>query len=877
MRIRIILKRFALVAAVACSMAGLAGCYDDAELLKQLEEQERRLASLDQACAQMNTNIASLKVILRALQENDYISSTAPIVQEGKIIGYTLTFTKRGTVTVYQGRDGADGKDGQDGSNGKDGRDGQDGQDGSVPVIGAQQDADGCWYWTLNGTWLLDPQGNKLKAVGTDGRDGADGKDGQNGKDGKDGANGQDGANGKDGQDGQNGKDGQNGRDGQDGKDGVTPLLKIEHACWYVSCDGGATWTEIGQAVGEKGKDGRNGSNGRDGANGDTMFLSVDTSDPDFVSITLRGVSEVLTIPREKSLSIWLEADTVVMPPNYDAVRIKYEVTASTPIDSVAVDVVTSGGVKAFVLSNAAKPLTGDIIIASPENITENTKVLVLVSCGSSSIMRTLHLKKAYLERISQDSWQLTPAERELELEYRSNIPGLEVVIPSSVNWCRLKCVKPKTDPLGGVDSVIVLAVDSLNLGKAERQTTVTVESPFSGMSLTYTITQSPSAEPISFNSLSVKTALINTPRINTNGDDEISYYEASQVNSYETLSLAFGPALTKGTELFSFDEFKYFCGIKLLRWGSFNDWTALTSISMPESITEVGGNVLGGVTGIFQNCSNLMYLDGKDYWVLDGVLYKVAESLSDARKERFVIPDGVKIIGQNAFYRSKVRHVDFPNSLQKIRDKAFEYSQIEDIVFPCDGAYETGEAYVDSISETAFNHCFKLRSFTGPTGPKKEHKIRVLSHRGVYRDTTMLAYALGSSVDTFSIPPSLDIRKLGYNLFALDEEPPIALKKLGLPYTLTHLGPYAFSRQRDMDVYFYYEPEDWPDTSATSKVKPTARPEGGTFREVDSTKNFRFFLPSTGDDVADRRRDTLFHGVLPQMIKIFFYKEWPF
>ena len=870
MRIRIILKRFALVAAVACSMAGLAGCYDDAELLKQLEEQERRLASLDQACAQMNTNIASLKVILRALQENDYISSTAPIVQEGKIIGYTLTFTKRGTVTVYQGRDGADGKDGQDGSNGKDGRDGQDGQDGSVPVIGAQQDADGCWYWTLNGTWLLDPQGNKLKAVGTDGRDGADGKDGQNGKDGKDGANGQDGANGKDGQDGQNGKDGQNGRDGQDGKDGVTPLLKIEHACWYVSCDGGATWTEIGQAVGEKGKDGRNGSNGRDGANGDTMFLSVDTTDPDFVSITLRGVSEVLTIPREKSLSIWLESDTVVMPPNYDAVRIKYEVTASTPIDSVAVDVVTSGGVKAFVLSNAAKPLTGDIIIASPENITENTKVLVLVSCGSSSIMRTLHLKKAYLERISQDSWQLTPAEQELELEYSSNIPGLEVVIPSSVSWCRLKCVKPKTDPLGGVDSVIVLAVDSLNLGKAERQTTVTVDSPFSGKSLTYTITQSPSAEPISFNSLSVKEKLLKTAMINTNKDEEISYYEASKVNSMTMLMLAFPPEFTGGTELFSFDEFKYFGGIEELPWGSFNDWKALTSISMPESITEVSGN-------IFQNCPNLTSLNGKDYWVLDNVLYKVADSLSDARKNRFEIPNGVKIIGLKAFYRSKVKHVVFPNSLQKIRDKAFEYSQIEDIVFPCDGAYETGEAYVDSISETAFNHCFKLRSFTGPTGPKKEHKIRVLSHRGVYRDTTMLAYALGSSVDTFSIPPSLDIRKLGYNLFALDEEPPIALKKLGLPYTLTHLGPYAFSRQRDMDVYFYYEPEDWPDTSAASKVKPTARPEGGTFREVDSTKNFRFFLPSTGDDVADKRRDTLFHGVLPQMIKIFFYKEWPF
>ena len=207
-------------AITACTLAGIAGCYDDTDIRALLADRERRLVALEQACSKMNTNIASLQVILNALQENDYISSTAPIVKDGKTIGYTLTFTQRGTVTIYHGQDGADGQDGRDGKDGKDGRDGKDGQNGSVPAIGVRQDLDGIWYWTLNGEWLLDVQGNKVQAVG---------KDGQNGKDGQDGKDGKDGQSGKDGQAGKDGKDGQNGQDGQNGKDGVTPLLKIEN------------------------------------------------------------------------------------------------------------------------------------------------------------------------------------------------------------------------------------------------------------------------------------------------------------------------------------------------------------------------------------------------------------------------------------------------------------------------------------------------------------------------------------------------------------------------------------------------------------------------------------------------------------------------
>ena len=68
-------------------LAAVAGCYNDGQLLEQLSNQEQRLAALDRTCAQMNTNIASLQAILQALQDNDYVTSVAPISQAGEIIG----------------------------------------------------------------------------------------------------------------------------------------------------------------------------------------------------------------------------------------------------------------------------------------------------------------------------------------------------------------------------------------------------------------------------------------------------------------------------------------------------------------------------------------------------------------------------------------------------------------------------------------------------------------------------------------------------------------------------------------------------------------------------------------------------------------------
>lgn len=75
-------------------------------------------------------------------------------------------------------------------------------------------------YWKINGEFLFDRLGNKVKALGVDGKDGIDGIDGK---------------------DGANGVDGKNGSDGKDGKDAITPQFKIENDYWYISYDNGNT------------------------------------------------------------------------------------------------------------------------------------------------------------------------------------------------------------------------------------------------------------------------------------------------------------------------------------------------------------------------------------------------------------------------------------------------------------------------------------------------------------------------------------------------------------------------------------------------------------------------------------------------------------
>ena len=196
----------------------MTGCYDDSALQEPLKDHESRLKELERLTAQLNTNISSLQTIVTALQDKDYVTSVAPIYEGDEVVGYTINFSKSGAVTIYNGKDG------------------------SVLAIGVKQDeSDGQWYWTVDGEWLLDSKGDKVRASAEDGEDGAP------------------------------------------GQPGVTPTLKIVDGYWYVSYDGGKTWEEetLGQATGDKGY---------------TMFAEV-TYDDEYLYITMAD-GEKLVLPR---------------------------------------------------------------------------------------------------------------------------------------------------------------------------------------------------------------------------------------------------------------------------------------------------------------------------------------------------------------------------------------------------------------------------------------------------------------------------------------------------------------------------------------------------------------------------------------------------
>lgn len=274
---------------IAASLLAFVGCYDDSALWESVSDHESRISKLEKLCTEMNTNIVSLKTIVEALQKNDYVTDVTAVTEGGIEVGYTITFAKSGSITIYHGHDGADGKDGVDGADGKDGK------DGTTPIVGVRQDTDGVYYWTLNGEWLLDESGNKIPATG---------------------------------------------------KDGITPQLKIEDGYWYVSYDNGLSWTEAGKAVGDNGKD------GEDGADGDSFFRSVSQDDVN-VYLTLADGTVITVPKGLALSIEFAESDLVVMSANstreigYTVTSatetVKVEVTSSSDIKAKVVSDNESG------------------------------------------------------------------------------------------------------------------------------------------------------------------------------------------------------------------------------------------------------------------------------------------------------------------------------------------------------------------------------------------------------------------------------------------------------------------------------------------------------------------------------------------------------
>lgn len=141
-------RRIPVVAIVPLVLLALvtSSCekYDDSGLVERLVALEQRVLKLEELCRELNTNVSSLRVLVTALQENDYVTNVNPVVQGQTVIGYTISFTKSPSITIYHGRDA------------------------ETPVIGVKE-IDGIMYWTINGEFLTDNIGDKICATARDG------------------------------------------------------------------------------------------------------------------------------------------------------------------------------------------------------------------------------------------------------------------------------------------------------------------------------------------------------------------------------------------------------------------------------------------------------------------------------------------------------------------------------------------------------------------------------------------------------------------------------------------------------------------------------------------------------------------------------------
>lgn len=160
-------KILTLLSALTLTLFFAVSCYDDSELRERMENAEQRLEALEELCNTLNSNILSLQSIVDAMQDGITILN----VEETEN-GYIIYFSDGSKIQIDTSFEQP------------------------VPQIGVKE-YEGKYYWTVDGEWLTDSEGNKILAEAS------------------------------------------------------VPELKIEDDTWYVSYDNGQSWTPLGNSTGD--------------------------------------------------------------------------------------------------------------------------------------------------------------------------------------------------------------------------------------------------------------------------------------------------------------------------------------------------------------------------------------------------------------------------------------------------------------------------------------------------------------------------------------------------------------------------------------------------------------------------------------------------
>ena len=202
------------------------------DIWNELRDHEQRIEQLEKLCRELNSNVEAIQTILTALEQNDYVTDIVKVMEDGVEVGYSITFAKGGTVAIYHGSDGTD---------------------GSAPKVSIRKAQDGEYYWTADGEWMTDENGEMIPAVVADDPNG----------------------------------------------EYVTPQFRVADGKWYVSYDNGNTWKEIEVPGGNN--------------TGDASFFLDVTADSENLYLTLADGTK-LTIPMNlhTTVSMTLTSDHFV-------------------------------------------------------------------------------------------------------------------------------------------------------------------------------------------------------------------------------------------------------------------------------------------------------------------------------------------------------------------------------------------------------------------------------------------------------------------------------------------------------------------------------------------------------------------------------------
>ena len=702
-----------LLSLVFCGLL-LFGCsdkYDDSALRNDLNDLENRVAKLEELCKQMNTNISSLQKIVEALQDNLSISKVEQISD-----GYIIHFSDGSTATIKNGKNSED-----------------------APIIGVKKDTDGIYYWTLDGEWLTDEKGNKVKAQGTDGKDGVDGEDGTN------------------------------------GKDGITPQLKIENGRWMLSMDNGKTWTDIGQATGADGTDGEDGIDGKDGTNG--IFKSV-TEDNDNVYFTLEDDS-VITIPKSDNSKFAIAFDTtdIAILNGGESKTISYTITDATK--NTVVKAIAQDGWKVKV--DATSTDKGTITITAPNPIVES-EILVFANDGSyRTVMVSLNCMQGQIN-IADNSINATSAGGTQEIKLTTNLDYTIEIPEDAQSWLSLA---PETRALR--EDTIVFEVTA-NEGM-QRYTTVALKDEQGKILQTIIFRQLGTCTEVhvetkgelenelagydyaNIESLKITGVLndvdflfiyrmmpnlknLDIAEVNITALPIQAFYKSTNV---ENLILP-NTLITIGEEMFYQSKLKTVvipANATTIGNSAFEQCASLISIDIPANVETIG-------TAVFWGCSSLTtvtFEKGSQLKTIGGGSSSYYGAFSDCTALTSIeIPASVETIGASAFKGcSKLATVTFEKESQlKTIGGGYSEPNYYGVFSDCTALTSIEiPASVETIEAAAFKDCSSLATVTFENGSQLKTIGGGNSHSYYYG-----AFSYCSSLTSIEIPASVETIK---------------------------------------------------------------------------------------------------------------------